>query len=132
MKKGDKKIENGNCDLEKGLFFTDNYTERDGAVIERSTSEFQKQEDGSMCAIVMDGRTLDYNAEEELYTSYIYIRSGKDQYDFVVASSAIGTDYEVLHLEADMTKEMAISMFEAAGGTIEKSGGIVDKKLVLD
>jgi hypothetical protein len=132
MKKGDKKSENGNCDLEKGLFFTDSHTDRDGAIIERSTSEFQKQEDGSMCAIVMDGRTLNYNAEEDLYTSYIYIRSGKDQYDFVVASSAIGTDYEILHLEADMTKEKAMSMFEAAGGTIEKSGGIDKGVLFLD
>jgi hypothetical protein len=132
MKKGDKKAETGNCDLEKGLFYADSSTERDGVMIQRSTSEFQKQEDDSMCTIVMDGRTLDYNANEELFTSYIFIRSGKDQYDFVVASSAIGTSYEMLHLKADMTKEQAISMFKTAGGAIEKSGGIVNGALVLD
>ncbi|HWT76888.1 MAG TPA: hypothetical protein VN258_19480 [Mobilitalea sp.] len=129
---GDKKIENGTCDLEKGYYFSDSYTARDGANINRSTSEFAMQADGSMCSLVLEGSTINYSGEDELKTTYIFIRGGDKQYDFVVARSSVGTAYEVLHLEADMTKETAITMFTNAGAAVESSGGMKDGALVLD
>lgn len=44
----------------------------------------------------------------------------------------MGTAFEELHLETDMTKEMAIAKFESIGAVIEKSGGIPTGTLVLD
>lgn len=132
MKAGDKDVESGSCDLDKGYYYADSYTEREGVQISRTTSEFKKQADGSMCTIVMEGRTIDFRNNEELSTSYIFIRSGEGQYDFVIASSAIGTTYDFLSLEEDMTKEMAFALFEGAGATIENSGHIKDGKLILD
>ncbi|HKL80712.1 MAG TPA: hypothetical protein VJ888_09805 [Mobilitalea sp.] len=130
--KGDIKVENGSCDLDKGYLFIETYTERKGEVRIRSTSEFQKQQDGSMISIYMDGSNYNYSEEEELKTSYIFIRSSKGQFDYVIANSDQGTKYEHIFLEEDMTKKMAISIFEAAGATIEASGGIVDGALVSD
>jgi len=132
MKAGDRQVENGSCNLEKGYFFSDSYTERDGVMIDRTTSEFKVQEDGSMCTIVMSGRTLDYNNEESFSTSYIFIRNGKGQYDIAVASAAIGTDYTFLTLKDNMTKEDAIAAFEAAGATIESNAGISEGAFALE
>jgi hypothetical protein len=131
-KKGDKQVENGNCDLDKGYFYADNYTDRAGSIIVRSTSVFQKHEDGSMSTIVIDGSTQNYNGDAELTTSYIFIRNGKDQYDLIVAKSTTGTNYKPLAIEADMTKEKAVAMFEAAGAMVEISAGIKDGVFVRE
>jgi hypothetical protein len=130
--KGDKKIENGNCDLDSGYYFSDSYTDRSGEVISRSTSEFQLQSDKSMSTIVMDGNTLNYSGEEQLTTSYIFMRMGDGTLEYAVAKSETGTDYDLIHLEDNMTKEMAIDLFEAAGAVLDHSGGIKDGKFVLD
>lgn len=131
-KKGDKHVENGNCDLDKGYFYADNYSDRAGSIIVRSTSVFQKHEDGSMSTIVIDGRTQNYNGDAEPVTSYIFIRNGKDQYDLIVAKSTTGTNYEPLTIEADMTKEKAVAKFEAVGAIVEISAGIKDGVFVLE
>lgn len=81
---------------------------------------------------IIEGSNYNYSDEEELNSSYIFIRGGKDQFDYVIANSKKGTKYENLYLAEDMTKEMAISMFEAAGATIETSGGIVKGVLASD
>jgi hypothetical protein len=125
-KAGDKTIENGNCDLKTGYYFTESYTDRSGDIIDRSTSEFKLQSDKTMCALVIDGGTISYNNEEKLTTSYIFIRAGEGLYDFAVGQSATGTAFDVLKLEDNMTKDQAISAFEAAGATIVYKGGIKD------
>ena len=130
--KGDIKVENGSCDLDKGYIYMETYTERNDEVRKRTTSEFQKQQDGSMISMYMDGSNYNYSEEEEYRTSYIFIRSNKGQFDYVIASSEQGTQYEHIYLEEDMTKEMAISIFEAAGAIVEVSGGIVGDALIND
>jgi hypothetical protein len=132
MLKGDKLVESGSCDLDKGHYFADSFTDRAGTKITRSTSEFQKEADGSMSTITVQGSTLNWNNEESLTTTYIFIRSGKNQYDFVIATSTKGTAYDAIPLEADMSKEKAISLFKAAGATVTKSGGIKDGAIYLD
>lgn len=131
-KAGDKEVESGNCDLSKGYYFAESYTDRSGSKISRSTNEFQLQADKSMCALVIDGSTLGYNNEENLTTSYIFIRAGEGQYDFAVGKSTTGTAFETIKLEDNMTKDMAIAMFESAGASIEYSGGIKDGVFYVD
>ena len=132
MAKGDKLVENGNCDLDKGYYFADSYTERAGKKITHSTSEFQKESDGSMSSLTVQGETLNFKNEANVVTTYIFVRNGKNQYDFVIATSTVGTDYKELHLEADMTKEKAVALFKASGATITKSGGIKDGAVHID
>jgi hypothetical protein len=129
---GDKKVEIGNCDLDKGYYYSESYTDRTGVKISRDINEFALQEDKSMCALVIEGGTIGFNSEENLTTSYIFIRANEGQYDFAVANSTVGTDYEVLHLEKNMTKEMAMELFKKEGASIVYSGGIKDGVFYLD
>lgn len=129
---GDKKAENGNCDLAKGYYYSESYTDRGGKKIDRSTDEFALQSDASMCTLVIEGKTYGLNNEEDPTTTYIFIRGGKGLYDYAIAQSTKGCDFEDLHLENDMTKEAAIAMFEKAGATIQNSGGIKDGTFYVD
>jgi hypothetical protein len=65
-KTGDKKVQNGSCDLTTGHYFSDEYTDRAGTIISRESDEFLKLADGSMCALIIDGDTVNYNNEEAL------------------------------------------------------------------
>lgn len=132
MAKGDILVEKGNCDLDKGYYYADSFTDRAGAKITRTTSQIQKEKDGSMSTITVQGSTLNWRNEESITTTYIFVRNGKNQYDFVIASSEKGTAYDAIPLEADMSKEKAVSLFEAAGATISKSGGIKDGAIYMD
>lgn len=131
-KAGDIRRENGNSDLNKGYYFAESSTDRGGAIIARDTSEFVKQANDDMCALVIDGSTINFSGDEELKTTYIFIRGGEKLYDFVVAESGVGTAFEVLYMEDDMSKASAIAMFEAAGAVITNSGGIKDGAFYLD
>lgn len=131
-KAGDIRSENGRSDLKNGYYYAESSTDRGGVVIVRETSEFKKQANKDMCALVIDGSTMNFRGDEELKTTYIFIRGGEKLFDFVVAESEAGTAFEVLHLEDDMTKTSAIAMFEAAGAVIANSGGIKDGVFYLD
>lgn len=131
-KPGDKKVENGNCDLDKGYFFSDSYTERDSEIISRSISEFKKRSDSGMSVLIMEGSKYDFRGEEKLSTNYIFIDADFGRYDFAVANSEAGVNFDILHLEKDMTKDEAIKMLQTAGATIKYSGGIKDGALYLD
>jgi hypothetical protein len=131
-KAGDKLVEKGNCDLSIGYYYSENYVERDGVIVDRTVNELKIEKDGSVSAFVLEGDALNYSNEEELSNTYTFVRNGKGQYDFVIARAQIGTDFEAPSLEADMTKEKAAAMFEAAGFTVETSGGIVSGVFTLD
>lgn len=131
-KKGDRLVENGNCNLDKGYYFTDSHTDRGGDIIIRSTTEFMKYSDGSMSSMVIEGRNLNYYDEEELSTSYTFMWMSDGKLEYAVANTETGTDFDVIHLEEGMTKEKAMELFEAAGATIAHSGGNKDGKFSLD
>jgi hypothetical protein len=115
-----------------GYYYSENYVERDGVIVDRTVNELKIVKDGSVSAFVLEGDALNYSNEEELSNTYTFVRNGKGQYDFVIARAQIGTDFEAPSLEADMTKEKAAAMFEAAGFTVEISGGIVNGVFTLD
>ena len=133
-KAGDRKVENGTCDLEKVYFFEESYTEREGEIFTRSVSEFRQEKDGSMSCFVLSGGNFDSRGNVSSHSDYLFVRNGKNQYDFVIAIGQEGPDFKVISLKdyGDLTKEKAIELFEAAGYVVEKSGGIVDGKLTLD
>jgi hypothetical protein len=131
MKAGDKYVENGSCNLADGYYYAEDYVERDGVRIDRSINEIRIEKDGDISSFMLEGSSVNYRNEEGLSNTFTFVRNGKDQYDFVVAKAEIGTDFEALSLEEDMTKEKAIELFEAAGFIIETSGGIEGGVFVL-
>ena len=133
-KAGDRKVETGNCDLENVYFFEESYSERNGSQFLRSTSEFRQEKDGSISCFVLNGNSIDIKGDEAISNEAVFIRNGKDQYDFVVAKAEVGPNFEIIPLKdrKDMTKEKAIQVFQDAGYVLEMSGGIVDGKLTLD
>lgn len=133
-KASDRKVENGTCDLEKVYFFEESYTEREGKIFTRTVSEFRQEKDGSMSCFVLSGGDFDIRGDISPHSDYLFVRNGKNQYDFVIAVGQEGPDFKVISLKdhEDMTKEKAIELFEAAGYVVEKSGGIVNGKLTLD
>jgi len=133
-KAGDRKVENGNCDLKNVYFYEESYSERNGSQFQRSTSEFRQEKDGSISCFVLSGNSLDFRGNKAISNEAIFIRNGKDQYDFVVAKAEVGPNFEIISLKdrEDMTKEQAIQVFQDAGYVLEMSGGIVDGKLTLD
>lgn len=87
-----------------------------------------------MSCFVLSGGDFDIRGDISPHSDYLFVRNGKNQYDFVIAVGQEGPDFKVISLKdhEDMTKEKAIELFEAAGYVVEKSGGIVDGKLTLD
>ena len=132
MVKGDKLIESGSSDLEKGYYYSDNYTEREGKRIKRSTNEFMRYKDGSMSTIIMDGSTLNWRGEEEMTTNCTFLHIANGSLEYVVANMGIGPEFEVIKLEDGMSKEKVIELFEAAGGVIEHGGSVKDGVFALD
>jgi len=134
MLTGDRIFESGNCDLDAVYYYVESYTERSGSKIDRQVSEFRQEKDGSISCFTFEGYNRNSSNEEDPQTTFVYIRNGKNQYDFVIAKAAVGTEFEIVTLKdyEDMTKEQAIKLFEGAGFTIERTGGIKDAILVID
>lgn len=133
-KAGDRKVENGIFELDKGHFMTEIYTERSGKKINRSYYEFQQLGDGGMICFALSGSTLNGKGDENISNKFVFIRNSKDRYDFVIAKGETGPEFKSISLadEGDLTKERAIEIFKAAGFAIDKTGGIKDGTLVVD
>ena len=134
MKKGDRDVENGTFQLDKGYFKTEVYTERGGKKIHVSYADFKKVADGNMICFYLNGDAFDGKGEAKNSNSLTFIHNGPDQYDFVVASAEIGPDFTPISLadKADLSKDEAIKLFTEAGWKIDQTGGIKDGKLVVD
>jgi len=133
-KAGDRKVENGVFDANKGFYQAESYTERGGTKILRQYHEFKRLGDGSMICFDFSGNAIDSKGDERTYNTFTFIRNGKDRYEFVIAKAEIGPEFNIVSLadEEDMTKERAIDIFTAEGYRIDKTGGIKDGKLFVD
>ena len=134
MKVGDRIVENGNCDLDKGTYVTETFTERNGQKIERSYSEFKRFKNGEMICLRTYSSSLNFRGETDLSNTCTYIKAGKDKFDFVIGKATQGPAFEKLSFidKSDLSKDEARQMMEAAGYQIEKSGGIAGGNLVVD
>jgi len=134
MKTGDRLIENGTCDLAGEIYQSESSTERNGEKIQRSYSEFKRLKNNDMICLVTTSQSLDGRGEAALSNTCIYIKAGKDKFDFVIGKATQGPAFEKLSFTAksDLTKEDARKLMEAAGYQIEQSGGISGGTLVVD
>lgn len=126
MKAGDIEAAAGNCDLSKGDLFNEDYTEREGAIVDRTVTEYSIEDDGSISFLYYYGELYDFRMNESPRTTYVYVRCGKDIYEFITAESSIGPEFNYKNIEDNMNKEKAIKLFEESGATIVHDGGIVD------
>jgi len=134
MKVGDRIVEDGNCDLDKGTYVTETFTERNGQKIERSYSEFKRFKNGEMICLRTYSSSLNFSGEAALSNTCTYIKAGKDKFDFVIGKATQGPAFEKLTFidKGDLSKHEARQMMETAGYRIEKSGGIAGGTLVGD
>lgn len=134
MKVGDRIVEDGNCDLSKGTYVTETFTERSGQKSERSYSEFKRLKNGEMIYLKTTGSSLNFRGETDLSNTCIYIKAGKNKYDFVIGKATQGPAFEKLSFidKNDLSKNEALQMMEKAGYQIKKSGGIAEGTLVVE
>jgi len=134
VKAGDRLVANGSFALDKEHYQCEMFTERGGRKITRSYTEFKRLGDGSMICLAFDGRTSNMRGDEDLSDDVIFLRNGKNQYDFVIARAKTGPEFKSISLsdKGDLTKEQAIELFKAAGYAINQTGGIKDGKLAVD
>jgi hypothetical protein len=133
-KAGDRNVENGSLLLDKELYISETFSERAGKKITRNYTEFKRLGDGSMVCLAFNGRTLNMRGDEELGDDVVFLRNGRNQYDFVIAKGKTGPDFKSISFadQGDLTKEQAIALFKSMGYAIDQTGGIKDGKLVLD
>ncbi len=133
-KAGDRVAGSGSLALDPGHFIWETYSERAGKKIDRSYTEFKRLADGSMICLSMGGRLVDFRGNENPSDDAIYLHNGAGRYDFVIAKGKTGPGFQSISFaeKGDLTKEQALELFQAAGYTIEQSGGIQGGKLVLD
>jgi len=133
-KAGDRVVENGSLDLKQGYYKAEDFTERGGTRIARSYHEFKRLGDGSMICLALSGQAVNARGDAQPSDSVIYIHNGKDRYDFVVAKGTAGPGFTPISFadKGDLTKAQAVELFQSAGYTIDKSGGIQNGKLALD
>ncbi len=133
-KAGDKVVNSGFLDLGTGCYHSEEVTERAGRKISRSVTEFKVLEDGSMICVDFRGNAFDVRGEEALNDQVIFLHNGTGRYDFVVANGKTGPEFNPFSFaeKGNLTKEQAIELFQTAGYTLDKVGGIQDGKLVLD
>jgi hypothetical protein len=133
-KAGTRVVGNGSLALDKEYFTWETASERDGRKIERNYYEFKRLGDGSMICLALGGHAFNFRGDEEMKDDVIYLHNGAGRYDFVIANGGTGPGFKAISFadQGDLTKEQALELFQAAGYTIEKSGGIEGGKLVLD
>lgn len=133
-KVGDKLVENGRCDLDKGFFQAENYTLRGDNKAVGTYVEIKEVKKGEMICLRIYGSKFDVKMKEQPWAYCTYMRVGKDTMDFVYARSTAGPDFEVLSIadKGNLAKEEAVKMMTAAGFEIEKTGGIAGGKVFID
>ena len=133
-KAGDRVFGSGSLALDSGYFIWETFSERAGKKLERHYTEFKRLGDGSMVCLALSGQLFGMRGDAENRSGAIYLHNGPGRYDFVIAKGQAGPEFQALSFaeKGDLTKEQAMELFKAAGYEIEKSGGILAGKLVLD
>lgn len=125
---GDRLVENGEADLSKIWIKSEDSVEHAGKMISRTYIEVLKMADGGMALLYFAGRVSDSGS----VTDAVFLRVSESAYEYVVASSQAGVDFDILSLGNGFDKAQALSMLQNAGYAITESGTDVDGKLVAD
>jgi hypothetical protein len=133
-KKGDVQILEGSADLAKGSITLRNRTERDGKKITANQTEYRLLPDGGMLCLSLNGHAIDGKGDPSKFSNFIFLHNGDKKYDFVVAKAEFGPELPAVTLaeKGDLDKAKAAALATESGYKVEKAGGVVDGKLVLD
>jgi len=119
-KKGDRIVEQGSFDGDKGSLRTEHYTERNGAKVNRYVVQSVLTDGESFALLYQYGKSGDGSN-----ASAVFLTAGKNHYNFVVATGDGDADFSEIPLSFADAEE-AVAAFEANGYTIDKTGGIKD------
>ncbi|PKN46486.1 MAG: hypothetical protein CVU59_05915 [Deltaproteobacteria bacterium HGW-Deltaproteobacteria-17] len=133
-KKGDVQILEGAADLALRSITLRSRTERDGKKITATQTEYRLLADGSMLCLSLNGHAIDGKGDPSKFSNFIFLHNGDKKYDFVVAKAEFGPELPAVTMaeKGDLDKAKAAALATASGYTVEKTGGVVDGKLVLD
>lgn len=125
---GDRLVENGEADLSKAWLKSEDTVEHDGTKISRNYIEIIKMSDGGMALLYFSGRVSDNGPA----TDVVFLRASESAYEYVVASSQVGIEFDILSIGNGFDKAQALSVLQGAGYTVTESGSDVNGKLVAD
>lgn len=126
-KKGDRVVANGSFDGNKGIFKLEEYSQRDGVYISKTNIWCRLTDDDTVLLFYQFGNNTDIRGDEKISDTAIFLTTGKNHYDFVIARNTSGPNYAVLPCEAD-TVEEAQKLFTEKGYEIDRTGGIKNGK----
>ncbi|MDY0297773.1 MAG: hypothetical protein RB296_10690 [Acidobacteriota bacterium] len=132
--KGDHLLHKGFLETDPGYYHAEEIVEREGKTISRSINEFKRLADGSMIALYISGKALNFRGDSDPRATIVFLHNGPQRYDFVIAKSEAGPEFVSMSFsdKGDLTRNQAMELFKNAGYTVEKTGGIRDGKLFTD
>lgn len=119
-KKGDRIVEQGSLDGDKGSLRTEHYTERNGAKVNRYVIQSVLTDADSIALLYQYGKSGDRSN-----STAVFLTAGKNHYNFVVATGDGDADFAEIPLSFTDAED-AVAAFEANGYTIDKTGGVKD------
>jgi len=133
-KKGDVQTLNGSADLTQGTILFRQWTERGGKKITATQTEYRLLPDGSMICLSLNGHSIDGKGDPSKFSNFIFLHNGAGKYDFVVGKAELGPEFPSVTMaeKGDLDRTKAAALAKASGYAVEKIGGIVDGKLVLE
>ncbi|WMJ78682.1 MULTISPECIES: hypothetical protein [unclassified Sedimentibacter] len=126
-KAGDRLVENGSFDGNKNLFHTESYSERNSALIQKTSVYCLLTNDDTVILLYQFGNNFDSRGEAIKADHAVFLTVSKNHYDFVLAQNTTGADFQVLPFSITTTEE-AKKLFMDNGYKIDKTGGIYDGK----
>lgn len=125
-KAGDRLVENGIFEADKGYFKTENQVERDGNTVDKTVAEYLRSPGGVFAAMYQYGSEFDARGDERKSTTAVFLLMGEKQYRFVVAKGEAGAAFQETALKDGMTAEEAEDLLAKAGYRIQSTGGVQD------
>lgn len=126
-KAGDRLVENGSFDGDKNLFHTEGHSERNGAIIQKTSMSCMLTKDNTLILLYQFGNNFNSKGEEYKANQAIFLTVGKEHYEFILAHNIVGANFKVLPFNITTIKE-AQKIFEDNDFIIDTTGGIYDGK----
>lgn len=123
-KAGDRMVEDGIFEADRGYIRIEDRVERDGKAVSKVFAEYVYNRDSVFRALYQYGSEFDGVGRENKLNTVVFLLMGEKQYDFVVANAETGATFEVLALKENMSAEEAKELLSKAGYQIKKTGGI--------
>lgn len=132
MKAGDRLLQEGSLEGDKGFLKIETRTERGGSVIEKVMGAYLISPQDTFLAIYQEANAIDIKGNENTKNTAVFLAMSEKEYNFVIAKGQSGTAFPEAALKESMSVQEAKELFIQAGYAIESSGGIIDGELIVN